>query len=196
VTRRDWGRRWHRGAGVVHAGARGRTREDCMTPSADGVARVVGRGARVSFEGEGSSNHNFSSIEISRRFISLALKPSVTFIIARAPVATTGALLDGHPACRVPGLCNKLLLIPSSPQMPSRQERRKAERDAAKRAQAQAPPAQAQALLANVNVTPPLGDWTTQAGDPGELSRALGPRMVKQRADAGDREAQYTQGFA
>jgi TPR repeat protein len=87
--------------------------------------------------------------------------------------------------------------------MSSRQERRKAERDAAKRGQAQAQAqagaagaAGAAAALANLHVNVnPLGDWTTQAEDPGELSRALGPQMVKQRADAGDREAQYSLGY-
>jgi len=49
--------------------------------------------------------------------------------------------------------------------MPSRQERRKAERDAAKRAPAKAGAAGAAAALANLNVNP-LGDWTTQAEDP------------------------------
>ena len=52
--------------------------------------------------------------------------------------------------------------------MPARQERRKAERDAAKRAPAQAGAAGAAggaAALANLNVNP-LGDWTTQAEDP------------------------------
>ena len=49
---------------------------------------------------------------------------------------------------------------------PSRQERRKAERDAAKRAPARtgaAAAAGAGAALANLNMNP-LGDWTTQAG--------------------------------
>ena len=52
--------------------------------------------------------------------------------------------------------------------MPSRQERRKAERDAAKRAPAQAGAvgaAGAAAALANLNVNP-LGDWTTQLENP------------------------------
>jgi TPR repeat protein len=92
---------------------------------------------------------------------------------------------------------------------PSRQERRKAERDAAKRAPARAGAAgaaganqgaagAAAAALANlnVNVNPPLGDWTTQAKDPTVLLRALDPQMVKQRADAGDRDAQYSLGYA
>ena len=48
--------------------------------------------------------------------------------------------------------------------MPSRQERRKAERDAAKRAPAKTGAGGA-AAGANVNVIP-LGDWTTQAEDP------------------------------
>jgi hypothetical protein len=71
--------------------------------------------------------------------------------------------------------------------MSSRQERRKAERDAAKRAPARAGAAGANqgaagaaAALANlhVNVNPPLGDWTTQAKDPNVLFCALGPQMV------------------
>jgi hypothetical protein len=54
---------------------------------------------------------------------------------------------------------------------PSRQERRKAERDAAKRAPAKTVAggaggaAGAAAALANLNVNP-LGDWKTQAEDP------------------------------
>jgi TPR repeat protein len=91
--------------------------------------------------------------------------------------------------------------------MSSRQERRKAERDAAKRAPARAGVAgaaganqgaagAAAAALANlhVNVNPPLGDWTTQARDPYVLLRALDPQIVKQRAAAGDRDAQYSLG--
>ena len=50
-------------------------------------------------------------------------------------------------------------------QMPSRQERRKAERDAAKRAP-QAGAAGATAALANLNVNDAGGDWKTQAEDP------------------------------
>ena len=53
------------------------------------------------------------------------------------------------------------------PMAPSRQERRKAERDAAKRAPANAGAAgakKAAAALANLNVNS-LGDWTTQAED-------------------------------
>jgi hypothetical protein len=52
--------------------------------------------------------------------------------------------------------------------MPSRQERRKAERDAAKRASTQAGAAGAAgaaAALASLNVNVE-GDWTTQNGDP------------------------------
>jgi hypothetical protein len=75
--------------------------------------------------------------------------------------------------------------------MPSRQERRKAERDAAKRAPAQAGAAGAAAARANVN---PLGGWTTQADDPALLLRALGAEVVKQRAAQGDREAQFSAG--
>ena len=80
---------------------------------------------------------------------------------------------------------------------PSRQERRKAERDAAKRAPAQAGAAGAggaAAARANVNVNP-VGDWTTQAEDPELLLRALGAEIsVKQRAGEGDREAQWSLG--
>ena len=78
----------------------------------------------------------------------------------------------------------------------SRQERSKNERDAAKRAPAQAGAAgaaRAAAALANLRVNPG-GDWTTQAGNPSVLFRALGAEVVKQKADAGDRAAQYTQG--
>jgi TPR repeat protein len=93
------------------------------------------------------------------------------------------------------------LLFVRSRMPPSRQERRKAEREAAKRAPARAGAAGAAgaaAALGNlyVNVNPPLGDWTTQAKDANALFDALGPQMVKQRAAAGDREAQYSLGFA
>jgi hypothetical protein len=103
----------------------------------------------------------------------------------------------------------------------SRQERRKAESDAAKRAKRTAGAAGARggaraagaaraagpagagvaggaggaaAARANVNVIP-LGDWTTQAADPYVLHGALGVEILKQRADAGDREAQWSLGF-
>jgi len=59
--------------------------------------------------------------------------------------------------------------------MPSRQERRKTERDAAKRAPAQAGAtgaAGATAAPANVRVNP--GDWTTQAADSDLLFRGRG----------------------
>ena len=99
--------------------------------------------------------------------------------------------LDAKGGCVKPGRCiissvsSELLtgrlfrtavLVPS--QMPlSRQERRKAERDAAKRAPAKTTAAGAgaggaagaAAALANLNVNQ-LGDWTTQAEDP-----AVGP---------------------
>jgi len=77
--------------------------------------------------------------------------------------------------------------------MASRQERRKAERDAAKRAPAQARAAGAvgaagaAAALANLNVNP-VGDWTTQTEDPFVLFRAQGDEIVEQRAAAGDRQ--------
>ena len=87
--------------------------------------------------------------------------------------------------------------------MPSRQERRKAERDAAKRAPGQARAGGAggaggaAAALANLHVNAnPVGDWTTQASDPTVLTRALGtPEIVRQRAAAGDREAQFSLGY-
>ena len=83
--------------------------------------------------------------------------------------------------------------------MPSRQERRKAERDAAKRAPGQAGAGEAGGAAAapanlNVNVNPG-GDWTTQAENPVVLVRALGAELVKQRAGAGDREAQFSLGY-
>jgi hypothetical protein len=59
---------------------------------------------------------------------------------------------------------------------PSRQERRKAMRDAAKRAPAQSGAAgtgAAAAARATVNVNQ-LGDWSTQTEDPMALFRALG----------------------
>ena len=82
--------------------------------------------------------------------------------------------------------------------MPSRQERRAAERDAAKRAPGQAGAegaGGAAAALANLNVhVNPVGDWTTQAADPGVLLETLGIDVLKRRAEAGDREAQFSQG--
>ena len=83
----------------------------------------------------------------------------------------------------------------SSRQMPSRQERRKTERDAAKAlAKAGAAGAAgATAALANLNVNP-LGDWTTQTEDHSVLFQALGPQVVIQMAAQGDRGAQYSQG--
>jgi hypothetical protein len=89
--------------------------------------------------------------------------------------------------------------------MPSRQERRKAERDAAKRAPdragaagagavaAAAAAAGAAAALANLDVDPD-GDWTTQAEHPLALYRSLGAEILMQKAVAGDREAQFSQG--
>ena len=85
--------------------------------------------------------------------------------------------------------------------MPSRQERRKAERAAAKRApspgQAGASTAAgAAAAIANLNVNvDPGGDWTTQEKDPSILLGALPTHIMKQRAAAGDRAAQFSQGF-
>ena len=72
--------------------------------------------------------------------------------------------------------------------MPSRQERRKAERDAAKRAPAQAGAAGAEGASAARASVNPVGDWTTQAGDPSVLIDALGFKVLKQKAVAGDRQ--------
>ena len=75
--------------------------------------------------------------------------------------------------------------------MPSRQERRQAERTA-KRAPAQAGAAgSGGTAAARAN---PGGDWTTQAADFNLLFRALGAELVKQRAGEGDREAQWSLG--
>jgi len=71
---------------------------------------------------------------------------------------------------------------------PSRQERRKAERDAAKHAPARAGAAGAAgaaAALANLDVNAG-GDWKTQAEDPAALG-VLGAAVVKRRAAQGDR---------
>ena len=75
---------------------------------------------------------------------------------------------------------------------PSRQERRKAERDAAKRGPAKAGAAGAAAARANVH---PLGDWRTQTADPNVMFDAIGPANVSAQASAGDRDAQYSQGY-
>ena len=73
--------------------------------------------------------------------------------------------------------------------MPCGKKTRKADRDAAKRAPAQPGAAGAAAAIAN-----PLGDWTSQTADPAVLVRALGAEHVKQRAVAGDPDAQYSLG--
>jgi hypothetical protein len=93
--------------------------------------------------------------------------------------------------------------------MTCRQERRKAERDAAKRtpeqagAAAQAGAAGAAAALANLRVDPGGGDWTTQNAHPavlvnaiaaGGLTRSETEGILRQRVDAGDMEAQFSQG--
>ena len=82
------------------------------------------------------------------------------------------------------------LLNPQISDMPSRQERRKAERDAAKRAPraSAAGAAGAAAALADSDVNAG-GDWTTQTEDPMVLHRALGAEILGQRAGDGDREA-------
>jgi hypothetical protein len=78
-----------------------------------------------------------------------------------------------------------------------RQERRKAERDAAKRAPGQGAARGAgggAAARADAHVNP-VGDWTTQTSDHAALFRAVGDDVVKQRAGAGDREAQFSLGY-
>jgi len=75
--------------------------------------------------------------------------------------------------------------------MPSRQERRQAKRDAAKRAPRTGAvgAAGATAALANLHVNSGGGgDWRTQAEDPWVLVRALPAEIVKQRASKGDRQ--------
>ena len=84
--------------------------------------------------------------------------------------------------------------VAHSVSMPSRQERRKEVRDAAKRAPARAGAtgdAGAAPARANANT---LGDWKTQGEDAQLLFEAHGAWVVKQRADAGDQEAQFSQG--
>ena len=82
--------------------------------------------------------------------------------------------------------------------MPSRQERRKAEREAAKSAPGQAGAGGAggaAAGRANVHVNP-VGDWTTQTEDYNVLFRALGFESVKRKVAEGDKEAQFSLGEA
>jgi len=91
------------------------------------------------------------------------------------------------------------LLVEFCQMAPSRQERRKAERAAAKRAPAQAGAAGAAgaaAAAANVVVNVnPLGDWTTQTENPALLFGVIGGANVRRRAGEGDPEAQYSAGF-
>ena len=88
--------------------------------------------------------------------------------------------------------------------MSSRQERRKAERAAAKRAPSRAVAsgsagaagaagaAAAAAAFVNLNL---LGDWTTQAEDGAVLHRAIGTQGLMPKAYVeGDREAQFSLG--
>ena len=94
--------------------------------------------------------------------------------------------------------------------MASRQERRKAERHAAKRAPAQAgaagagaagasgAPGAAGAAAAGAQVhVNPVGDWTTQTDDPNVYisKHALDAVTLKQKADGGDMEALYCLGY-
>ena len=51
----------------------------------------------------------------------------------------------------------------------------------------------AAAALANLRVNPG-GDWTTQAGNPYVLIDAIGAEILKQKADEGDRAAQFSLG--
>ena len=78
------------------------------------------------------------------------------------------------------------MLFVRSRMPPSRQERRKAGRDAAKHAK--------RAPASDVAVNP-LDDWSTQTEDPTALLRELGREVVRQRAAAGDAEAQWSLGF-
>jgi hypothetical protein len=88
-----------------------------------------------------------------------------------------------------PVLVKLVRLLSISSPMPSRQERRKAERDAAKRAPGQAGTAGG---AGNVN---PGGDWRSQAENPNVLRRALGVETLRQRAGQGDREAEWSMGY-
>jgi hypothetical protein len=112
--------------------------------------------------------NNCHSHEFTRDFRA----PQHDIFRARAPRPKRSTLLDGQS----PDVCVALELKQSRGpsiqtagllvrQMASRQERRKAERDAAKRASAEAGAAGARgatAARANPNVNP-VGDWTTQA---------------------------------
>jgi hypothetical protein len=77
---------------------------------------------------------------------------------------------------------------------PSRQERRKAKRDATKRAPRAAAAGAAGATgaagvaadLASLSMNAG-GDWTTQAEDHSALFRAIGAEIVERRAAQGDR---------
>jgi len=76
--------------------------------------------------------------------------------------------------------------------MPSRQERRKAERDAAKRAPANTGGAGAATARAPVV---PLGNWKTQTANPSLLLTALGAKILKERADEGDGQGLIVHSF-
>jgi type II secretory pathway pseudopilin PulG len=76
---------------------------------------------------------------------------------------------------------------------PSRQERRRAEREAARRTPNQAQrAAYLDNIQANVNQ---LGDWTTQAQDPMAMFDAMSTEVVMQKAALLDREAMWSLGF-
>jgi len=80
---------------------------------------------------------------------------------------------------------------------PTRQERRKAERAAAKRAPVRAGASDARgaaAARAHLNDNPG-GDWTTQTEFPFDLFQALGEDVLHQRVVEGDREAEYAVGY-
>ena len=75
--------------------------------------------------------------------------------------------------------------------MPSRQERRRAERDAAKRAPGQAGAAAAAAAAGTAQSAAAGesgGGWATQAEEATALFLSLDFDVVKQMADAGDRQ--------
>jgi len=77
--------------------------------------------------------------------------------------------------------------------MPSRQERRKAERDAEKRPIVQSAVAVTTAVTEAVIV--PLGDWSTQTKDGTVLFLKLGMHALARRvSNVGDRDAQYSLG--
>jgi hypothetical protein len=87
--------------------------------------------------------------------------PTTTRSLTEPPDVCVDLCVSARPS-PTEAKCGRCEGCPSS--MPSRQERRKAERDAAKRTPAEAGAAGARGgAAARTNVIP-LGDWTTQAG--------------------------------